>query len=64
MSKPHWIKIEEGYELTSWKVPALLIKQKGRWFLQVADRRYDLGRRGSFNHAERILLQEHGSKES
>ena len=51
-----WTKTASGYELTSHG--AMLTKVGARWTLALADgRTFDLGRKASFDHAERAIAQ-------
>lgn len=55
-----WKKTSDGYEMMTSKGLAKIFSKKGKrggkkWFMSVAGKEYEFGRRASFDHAEGIL---------
>lgn len=52
-----WTQVAEGFDLIDGPVAASLRKNGKRWHLHIEGREpIDLGRRASFDHADRIVF--------
>lgn len=56
-----WRKTADGYEVETTKGLAKIFSKKGKrggkkWFIEVDGKEHALGRRGSFDHAEGVLV--------
>jgi len=57
-----WKKTSDGYEMVTSKGLAKIFSKKGKrggkkWFMSIAGKEYEFGRRASFDHAEDILFK-------
>lgn len=50
-----WEKTPSGYRMMTEAGEATLTKSGRTWVLEIAGQRVDLGRRASFDHADRVL---------